>query len=43
LTVEPPVVFQYDGLCSGGTVRLTFPGGESNYQLSPPFCRPQPL
>jgi prepilin-type N-terminal cleavage/methylation domain-containing protein len=41
LIVDPPIVFRYDGLCTGGTVRLTFPGGESAYRLDPPFCRPQ--
>jgi type II secretory pathway pseudopilin PulG len=43
LTVEPPIVFKYDGLCMGGTVRLSFPGGEKTYRFAPPFCRPQPL
>jgi prepilin-type N-terminal cleavage/methylation domain-containing protein len=43
LTVEPPIVFRYDGVCSGGTARATFPGGELTYKLDPPFCRPQPL
>jgi prepilin-type N-terminal cleavage/methylation domain-containing protein len=42
LTVEPPILFQYDGLCTGGTVRLSFPGGERTYRLAPPFCRPLP-
>lgn len=43
LTVEPPIVFRYDGVCSGGTARATFPGGELTYRLDPPFCRPQLL
>jgi len=43
LIVEPPIVFKYDGLCTGGTVRLSFPGGERTYRFAPPFCRPQPL
>jgi prepilin-type N-terminal cleavage/methylation domain-containing protein len=44
LTVDPAaIVFRYDGLCTGGTVRLSFPGGDRNYRLAPPFCRPQPL
>ena len=43
LTVEPPIVFKYDGLCMGGMVRLSFPGGERTYRFAPPFCRPQPL
>jgi prepilin-type N-terminal cleavage/methylation domain-containing protein len=43
LTVEPPIGFRYDGVCTGGTAHLTFPGGERTYRLSPPFCQPQPL
>ena len=43
LTVDPAIVFRYDGLCTGGTVRLSFPGGDRSYRLAPPFCRPQPL
>jgi prepilin-type N-terminal cleavage/methylation domain-containing protein len=43
LTVEPPIVFRYDGVCSGGTARATFPEGELTYRLDPPFCRPRPL
>jgi type II secretory pathway pseudopilin PulG len=42
LTVEPPIVFRYDGLCSGGTVRVSLPEGERSYRLFSPFCRPQP-
>jgi len=41
LVVDPPIVFRSNGLCTGGTVRLTFPGGESAYRLVAPFCRPQ--
>jgi type II secretory pathway pseudopilin PulG len=43
LTVDSPIVFQYDGLCTGGTAHLSFPGGERSYRLSPPFCRPRPM
>jgi prepilin-type N-terminal cleavage/methylation domain-containing protein len=43
LTVEPPIVFRYDGVCAGGTARVTFPDGELTYRLDPPFCHPQPL
>jgi len=43
LTVEPPIAFRYDGVCTGGTARAAFPGGELTYRLDPPFCRPQPL
>jgi prepilin-type N-terminal cleavage/methylation domain-containing protein len=43
LIVDPAIVFRYDGLCTGGTVRLSFPGGERSYRLAPPFCHPQPL
>ena len=43
LTVEPPIVFRYDGVCTGGTARVTFPDGELTYRLDPPFCHPQPL
>ena len=43
LTVEPPIVFRYDGICNGGTARVTFPGGERTYKLVAPFCHPQPL
>jgi hypothetical protein len=43
LTVEPPIVFRYDGVCTGGTARVSFPEGELTYRLDPPFCHPQPL
>ena len=43
LTVEPPIGFRYDGVCTGGTARVTFPDGELTYRLDPPFCHPQPL
>jgi len=43
LTVEPPIVFRYDGVCTGGTARVAFLGGERTYRLDPPFCRPKPL
>ena len=43
LTVEPPIIFRYDGVCTGGTARVTFPEGELSYRLDPPFCHPQPL
>jgi prepilin-type N-terminal cleavage/methylation domain-containing protein len=43
LTVEPPIAFRYDGLCTGGTVRLRFPAGEKAYRLLAPYCRLEPL
>jgi prepilin-type N-terminal cleavage/methylation domain-containing protein len=43
LTVEPPILFRYDGVCTGGTARVTVPEGELKYRLDPPFCHPQPL
>jgi prepilin-type N-terminal cleavage/methylation domain-containing protein len=43
LTVEPPIIFRYDGVCTGGTARVTFPEGELSYRLDPPFCHPQLL
>ncbi len=43
LTVEPPIAFRYDGICTGGTVRLKFPAGERIYRLQPPYCRPEAL
>ena len=43
LTVEPPIIFRYDGVCTGGTARVTLPEGELKYRLDPPFCHPQPL
>jgi prepilin-type N-terminal cleavage/methylation domain-containing protein len=43
LRVEPPVAFRYDGVCTGGTVRLNFPGGEKTYRLQAPYCRPEKL
>jgi prepilin-type N-terminal cleavage/methylation domain-containing protein len=41
--VEPPIAFHYDGLCTGGVVRLLTPAGEQRYQLVAPYCRLQPL
>ena len=43
LTVEPPIAFRYDGVCTGGKVRLTFPAGERSYRLQPPYCRPEAM
>jgi prepilin-type N-terminal cleavage/methylation domain-containing protein len=43
LTVERPIAFRYDGICTGGTVRVRFPGGEKSYRLQPPFCRPEAM
>jgi len=43
LTVEPPIAFRYDGVCTGGTVRLSFPAGERSYRLQAPYCRPEAM
>jgi prepilin-type N-terminal cleavage/methylation domain-containing protein len=43
LTVEPPIAFRYDGICTGGKVRLNFPAGERNYRLQSPYCRPETM
>ena len=43
LTVDPPIAFRYDGICTGGTVRLSFPAGEKTYRLSAPYCRLETL
>lgn len=43
LTVEPPIAFRYDGVCTGGTVRVRFPAGEKSYRLQAPFCRPEAM
>lgn len=43
LEITPPIVYRYDGLCTGGTVRLIFPAGPATYRLAAPYCRPQPL
>jgi prepilin-type N-terminal cleavage/methylation domain-containing protein len=43
LTVEPPISFRYDGICTGGTVRVRFAAGERSYRLHPPFCRLEPM
>jgi prepilin-type N-terminal cleavage/methylation domain-containing protein len=43
LTVEPPIAFRYDGVCTGGTVRLSFPTGDKTYRLLAPYCRLDPL
>jgi prepilin-type N-terminal cleavage/methylation domain-containing protein len=43
LTVEPPIAFRYDGICTGGTVRVRFPAGEKSYRLEAPFCRPEAM
>jgi prepilin-type N-terminal cleavage/methylation domain-containing protein len=41
LIVEPPIAFRYDGVCTGGKVRLSFPAGERSYRLQAPYCRPE--
>jgi prepilin-type N-terminal cleavage/methylation domain-containing protein len=43
LVVDPPITFSYNGMCTGGTVRLSFPGGERRYQLVAPYCRVEAL
>ena len=43
LTVEPPIAFRYDGVCTGGKVRLSFPAGERSYRLQSPYCRPETM
>ncbi len=44
LEAKAPIIYRYDGMCSGGTVRVVLPGGgDSSYRLAPPYCRPQPL
>lgn len=43
LQAEPPIAFRYDGLCTGGLVRLITPAGEKSYRLLAPYCRLQPL
>lgn len=43
LTVEPPIAFRYDGICTGGKVRLSFPAGEKSYRLQSPYCRPEAM
>lgn len=41
LIADPPIVFHYNGLCSGGVAQILSPAGGSTYRLAPPFCRPQ--
>ncbi len=43
LSVEPPIAFRYDGICTGGTVRLNFPAGEKTYRMHAPYCRPEAM
>ena len=43
LVVEPPITFGYNGVCTGGTVHLSFPGGERHYRLAAPYCRIEAL
>ena len=43
LIVEPPIVFRYDGICTGGMVRVRFPAGEKSYRLQAPLCRPEAM
>jgi hypothetical protein len=43
LVVDPPITFSYNGMCTGGTVRLSFPGGERRYRLVAPYCRVEAL
>ena len=43
LAVEPPIAFRYDGVCTGGKVRLSFPAGERSYRLQSPYCRPETM
>ncbi|MBV8889996.1 MAG: type II secretion system protein [Alphaproteobacteria bacterium] len=42
LTVDPPIAFRYDGLCTGGVIFLKYPGGDQAYRLVAPYCRLEP-
>lgn len=43
LVVDPPITFNYNGVCTGGIVHLSFPGGERRYRLLAPYCRVEAL
>lgn len=41
LAAKQPVKYAANGVCAGGNVTIVSPRGSKNYQLRPPFCRPQ--
>ncbi|MEI9988028.1 MAG: type II secretion system protein [Aliidongia sp.] len=42
ITVETPILYRYDGTCSGGQLHLTTPSSEANYLMRPPLCELRP-
>ncbi len=37
-----PIRYRYDGVCSGGRVRVSGDGAVRRYRLPPPYCAPIP-
>lgn len=42
ITVDAPIIYRYDGSCSGGTLHLTAPGAEADYLMNAPLCELRP-
>ena len=43
LTAEPPIQYHPNGVCLGGTVKITFGHSEIVLKLDPPLCKPEML
>jgi hypothetical protein len=42
ITVDAPIIYRYDGSCSGGTLHVTAPGAEADYRMNAPLCELRP-
>jgi prepilin-type N-terminal cleavage/methylation domain-containing protein len=42
ITVDAPILYRYDGTCSGGRLRIIAPDAEANYRMEPPLCELRP-
>lgn len=43
LAAEPPIQYYPNGVCLGGTVKITFGHSEIVLKLDPPLCKPEIL
>jgi prepilin-type N-terminal cleavage/methylation domain-containing protein len=42
ITVDAPILYRYDGTCSGGKLRIIAPDAEAAYRMEPPLCELRP-
>jgi prepilin-type N-terminal cleavage/methylation domain-containing protein len=42
IAVDAPILYRYDGSCSGGKLRIIAPDAEAAYRMEPPICELRP-